>query len=105
MIKRRPFLKLKLQPPSFPNKEISQFDDDISIPASNNANLVFIDIPCTQDYKLHGVKGKSNEKIKKRKLKLDVGFNTNIVYAIKDFSKGVENIEKMKIDMQEQIIT
>jgi hypothetical protein len=34
-----------------------------------------------------------------------VGFNTNIVYAIKDFSKGVENIEKMKIDVQEQIIT
>jgi hypothetical protein len=47
------------------------------------------------------VEGKSNKKIKKRKIKLDVGFNTNIVYAIKDFSKGVENIEKMKIDMQE----
>jgi hypothetical protein len=99
MIKRRPFLKFKLWPPSFPNKEISEFDNGISIPTSNNANLVFVDIPCTQDYKLHGVEGKSNKKIKKRKIKLDVGFNTNIIYAIKDFSKGMENIEKMKIEM------
>jgi len=93
---------LNLDPP---NKEMYQFDDVISIPTSNNANLVFVDIPCTQDYKLHGVEGKSNKKIKKREIKLDVGFNTNIVYAIKDFSKGVETIEKMKINMQEQIIT
>lgn len=51
MIKRRPFLKFKLWPPSFPNKEIFEFDNGISIPTSNNANLVFVDIPCTQDYK------------------------------------------------------
>jgi hypothetical protein len=101
MIKRRPFLKLKHQLPSFPNKKIYQFDDGISIPTSNNANLVFVDIPCIQDYKLHGVEGKSN---KKKKKKLDVGFNTNIIYAINDFSKGVKNIGKMKIDMQEHII-
>jgi hypothetical protein len=94
-------LKLKLQLPSFPNKKNSQFDDGISIPTSSNANLIFVDILCTQDYKLHGVEGKSNKKIKKRKIKMDVGFNTNIIYTIKDFSKGVENIENMKIDVQE----
>ncbi len=94
-------MKLKLQLPSFPNKEISQFDDGISIPTTSNANLVFVDIQCTQDYKLHGVEGKSNKKIKKRKIKMDVGFNTNIIYTNKNFSKGVENIENMKIDVQE----
>jgi hypothetical protein len=45
------------------------------------------------------------KKRKQKKTKLDVGFNTNTIYAIKDFSKGVKNIGKMKIDMQEHIIT
>jgi uncharacterized protein YoxC len=50
------------------------------------------------------VQGKTNKRMENKRRKLDVGSST-ITDAIKEFSKGVKEIEKTKMEMTERIVT
>ncbi len=49
-------------------------------------------------------KAKPTKEWKKKRRKLDVGSST-IIDAIKEFSKGVKEIEKMKMELPKRIVT
>ncbi len=62
------------------------------------------DTPKTRACKLFGVQGKVNKRMENKRRKLDASFFA-IVDAIKEFSEGVKEIEKMIMEMTERIAT
>jgi hypothetical protein len=62
------------------------------------------DTPRTRACKLLSVQGKANKRMESKRRKLDAGSFT-IIDAIKEFSKGVKEIENMKMEMTERIAT
>jgi len=50
------------------------------------------------------VQGKTNKRMENKRRKLDVG-SFAVANAIKEFSKGVKEIEKMTMEMTERIAT
>ncbi len=54
--------------------------------------------------KLPNVQGKANKRMESKRRKLDVG-SFAITDAIKEFSKGVKEIEKMKMEETKRITT
>ncbi len=54
--------------------------------------------------KLSSVQGKTNKRMENKRRKLDVG-SFAVANAIKEFSKGVKEIEKMTMEMTERIAT
>jgi hypothetical protein len=58
----------------------------------------------TRACKLPGVQSKANKKMESKRRKLDAS-SFAITNAIKEFSKGVKDIEKMKMEMIERIAT
>ncbi len=69
-----------------------------------HAPSIGLDNPKTRACKLLRVQGKANKRMENKRRKLDAS-SSAIANAIKEFSKGVKEIENMKMEMIKKITT